>query len=354
MRYDELKQYIIENNKIDDILNSLECVGVKRHSKEFRCGLPRDYNTNRISIKINTLKVKIYSREEIIRGDIFTLVMNICNCSFPKSIKKIHDILNLKYSFNDLNKNKENKQIDILDIFKKATYRQHNIKEDMPIYENVCSEYLSIPYLGWVREGILPRTQAIFGIGYSRDKNRIVIPHRYWCGDTNQYVGVMGRTLIENYDILDIPKYFPLKKFPKSMNLYGLQENYEEIQRKGYVNVYESEKSVLKRHSRLDGTGVALCCHEMSEEQIRILISLDVDIIIQMDKDVSLNHVRSMCEKLYHIRNVYYVYDEYGLLNDKESPADKLNKIYQALWNRKVKYNDEEHQKYLEYIKSKE
>jgi DNA primase len=135
------------------------------------------------------------------------------------------------------------------------------------------------------------------------------------------------------------------------MNLYGLQENYKNIQEKGYVNVFEAEKSTLKRHSRLDYTGVSLGGHELSEEQAKILIGLNVDIIIQMDKDVPLNHVRSLCEMFYGIRPVYYVFDTFGLLEKKESPADKPNKVYNVLWNRKIKYDESEHQKYLKGLK---
>lgn len=344
----DLKEYIIENDETVKILEYLDCVDIKESSKEYRCSSPLNENSTALVIRKETLSVKCYSSGSEFKGDIFTLTMKIKELTFSQSLKKIHEILGLKY--NGVSKSKENKK-DILNIFKKVKNRSIFYDKNLKIYnEDILSEYIQIPYIGWVREGILPNTQKEFQIGYSQNTDRITVPHRYWSGDVNDYVGVMGRTLNEDYDILKIPKYLTLKKFPKTMNLYGLQENYNTIQEAGYVNVFESEKSVLKRHSRNDKTGVAVGCHELSIEQIRILISLDVDIIVIMDKDVDINHIRSMCEPFYGIRNVYYVFDEYGMLKSKESPADKHNKVFNVLWNRKIKYDKTEHDKYLKYM----
>ena len=72
-----------------------------------------------------------------------------------------------------------------------------------------------------------------------------------------------------------IKKYFITPSYPKSYNLFGLWEHKEDIKRLGYVVVYESEKSVLKRDSLLDYSGVALSGHTISDEQVRILIGLN-------------------------------------------------------------------------------
>ena len=350
----ELKEYIIQNNKIIDVLNAIGCFKIKSYKKEYRCGSPSHDNSTSISIKKDTLKIKIYGKdEEKIKGDLFTLVMNIKSLTFPQSIKYIHEVLGIKYIGYTFSKKQDQCKVDILRIFKKASkeYIDYTNEELLIFNEDICSEFIKMPYIGWIREGIMPNTQNIFSVGYSSRYNRVVLPQRYWCGSKNQYVGVIGRTLVDNYEIFDIPKYFPLYKFPKSMNIYGLQENYEGIQKAGYLNLAESEKAVLKRHSKLDYTCVALGGHQISIEQAKILIGLDVSIIIQMDKDISLQHIRSLCEIFYGIRNTYYIYDTFGLLGEKESPADKPNKIYNVLWNRKVKYDEYEHDQYLKELK---
>lgn len=338
----ELKEYIIQNDKLKYILESIDCFKIKSYTKEYRCGNPMHDNSTSVAINKESLMIKIYGKENKIKGDIYTLVMDSKNINFSQALKYIHKLLGLKYT--GIEKRKDDSvKVDILSVFTKhIKHKSYNSDANLEILQNdIADEYISCPYIEWVKEGILPFTQEIFGIGYSSKSNRVVIPHRYWCGMNNEYVGVIGRTLIKNYDMFDIPKYFPLHKYPKSMNVYGLNENYASIQKAGYVVVYESEKSPMKRHSRLDGTGVSLCGHEISDEQVKILISLNIDIIIAMDKDISLEHVESMCDKFYGIRPVYYIYDDLGLLKDKESPADKHNKVYKVLFDRKVKYSRE-------------
>jgi hypothetical protein len=110
----------------------------------------------------------------------------------------------------------------------------------------------------------------------------------------------------------------------------------------------ESEKGVLKRYSKLDGTCVAICGHNMSLEQTKILISLNVDIIIAMDRGIDLNTIRGICESFYNIRNVYYLYDKDGkYLKDKESPSDLSDAKFYDMLREKILYDKKEHELYL-------
>jgi len=341
----ELKQYILDNNKLQEILKSLDCHGIKEYTKELRCGLPNHTSNNNIAINKETLSTKIFqSDSEIIRGDLLTLVMTIKNISFPEANKYLHKLLGLEYKFK-IKEDKSDKK-DPLNVFKKVKRKRCVVNlDDIELYdEGIIKEYIPLPHIDWIRtDGILPFTCELFKVGYSADKRRITLPWRIWYGEENDFAGVIGRTTIKEYSMLDIPKYFPLKKFPKSMHLYGLQENYKTIQEAGYVLVYESEKSTLKRHSRKDGTGVSIGSHCLSEEQVKILIGLNVSVIIAYDKDVSLQYIRSECEKFKFIRPIYFIYDKYDLLEDKMSPADASNTIFNYLLKHKIKYDKSEH-----------
>jgi len=348
MTANELIQYILDNDKTVYILENLGCHHLKEYSKEYRCGLPSHSSKDAISVKKETLKTKIYqSDSNIIRGNIFTLCMNIKNISFSDSNRYVHNLFGLEYKFN--HKKKDDMQFnDPLEIFKKVKSKRHSYDLNPEIYsDEMLKEYVPYPHIDWIREGIMPWTCEKFKIGYSNQKKRIIIPERYWCGSENDYLGIMGRTIVKEYSMLDIPKYLAIKPYPRSINLYGLQENYQHIQEYGYVNVCESQKGVLKRHSKNDPTFCALGCHDISNEQIKILIGLDVDIIIQVDKDISIQHIRSICENFYSIRNVYYIFDKWDLLQSKESPTDVNNKIYKFLWKYKTKYDEKEHKLYL-------
>lgn len=351
----ELIEYIIKNDKTEYILEKLGCHDIKEHPREFRAGLPDRPNKTALSVKKETLKIKIYNaNNDSSRGDIFTLCQLIKDLSFPEANKYLHQILNLEYKFNTKIKPKIDIE-DPLHLFKKIKKRAFKINiDEIPIYDEVIlDDYIPYCHIDWIREGIMPHTAEKFKIGYSDRNKRIIIPHRYWSGTENDYMGIIGRTTIKEYDMLDIPKYFAIKPFSKSANLYGLQENYKGIQEAGYVVIYESEKSVLKRHSLNDHTGVSLCCHEISQEQVKILISLNVDIIIAMDKDIGIEHIRSICDKFYGIRNIYYMYDKYDLLKEKESPADKSNKIFNYLLKYKINYDEKERREYLRWQEKK-
>lgn len=353
MNANELKEYIIKNNKIPIVLEKVGCHEIKEYATEYRAALPNKTNATAVMVKKDNLFTAVNSSDINCTGDIFVLLMQLKQLSFGKANKLMHEYLNLNYSYSST-KIVDNKS-DLLDIFKNVQHQTCIVNRDMEIYDDtILQEYINLPHISWVREGIMPFACEKFKIGYSFDKKRIIIPWRYWCGcDENQFVGIVGRTTIPHYDELGIPKYFAIKPFSKGKNIYGLYENYQTIQQKGYVTVFEAEKSTLKRYSLKDGTAVSIGSHTVSDEQVKILIGLNVDIIIAFDEDVKLNDIHKECEKFYGIRNVFYIYDKWGILNKKESPADKPNKQYEFLFKYKVKYGDTQHKEWLKWLKEK-
>ena len=357
----ELIEYVINNNLINVIIDDLGCHDLKEYSTELRCGLPGHKNKTSISIKKDTLKTKIYQSDSgVLYGDIITLVMHIKNISFVEANKYLHKLFGLKYKYKNTKnkgKNKQEEKQDPLEIFKKIKRKRKSVNiHDIEIYDNtIIEEYEPCLFIDWVKEdGIMEFTRKRFNIGYSYKHKRIVVPVRYWAGEEDDYIGIIGRTSIPNYDLLDIPKYYPLKPYPKGINLYGLQENYRSIQENNLIVIMESEKSVLKRHSRLDETVVAVGSHNLSDEQVKILIGVNCDLVLAYDKDISLKHIRSECERFYGIRNISYIYDKYDLLNEKDSPADAPNKIYNYLLKHRVIYDEREHKEYLKELKELE
>lgn len=342
----ELKEYIIENNCIEQILLSLECHDLCEYQSEWRAALPQGNNKTAICVKKDSLSIAIRSSEENKRGDIFTLIMTIKNISFGNANKYIHKVLGLNYSYS---KNKKEDKYDPLAIFKKIKRQRYMIDKDIPIYDETCmKEYIDLPYIDWVREGVLTFACKRFNIGYSYDRKRIVIPERKWDGDDNEYIGISGRTTVANYELFDIPKFLKLSNtYPKGMNVYGLNENYKTIQEAGYCVVLEAQKSVLKRYSRKDGTAVAIGNCEFTEAQVRILISLNVEIVVALDEGIDIHHIRKECDKFYPIRKVSYIYDKWDLIEkgSKDSPADKQNKIYNFLLKHRVIYDESERRK---------
>ena len=340
----ELKEYLTNNpNKIEMILEDLGFHKIKNHGEYITCAVEGYNNPNGVSVLIDGLLVNSFTTHYEFKGHLFDLVANVkVYINFGDTMRYIHTLLGLKYDYNG----KTSKPRDsVLDFFKKydrgsRSHTSNNIKNYSD--EEIEKLYDKCPYIGWVQEGILPSVQEKFGVGFHESSNRVVVIHRMW--DSGKVCGVIGRTLRSKTEIelFDIPKYFPIIKYKKSMNLFGLWENKEEIKKNNEVIIVESEKAVMQLMSKGYGNVVAVGCHDLSEEQVRILISLDVDITIAYDKDIELDFVKKECSKFKGMRNIYYIYDELGLLKDKESPADKHVKIWRALYKRKVKYKGEE------------
>lgn len=356
MNADELKEYISEHDYIPKILESLECHDIKEYQNEWRAALPDKTNKTAVCVKKESLSSAIRTSGGNKSGDIFTLVMEIRGITFGNANRYLHKLLGIQYIYNRKKQDKIDTN-DPLRIFKKVRRRHKTVNIDIPIYDDTCvREYINLPYIEWVREGIMPFTCERFNIGYSYDRKRIVIPERKWDGDDNEYIGVSGRTTIKNYELLDIPKYFKLSDtYPKGLNVYGLNENYKAIQEAGYTVVMEGQKSVLKRHSRKDCTGTAIGNCELTDTQVKILISLNVEICICLDEGIDINHIRKECEKFYRIRKVSYMYDRWHLIpkGSKDSPADMNNKTFNFMFKHRIIYDESEHKKYLEYVNKK-
>lgn len=266
MTISELKKYIHENNKTEYILEQIGCHHIKYHSNGYyTCANINGDNTHAITVyNDENLNCINYTRSLDKPSDLITLVGFNMNLSFVESVKYLHKLLGLKYNYNkNYNKSKHGEdKVDPLEIFKKIKRNRNKVDiKDIEIYDNtIIEEYVPLPHINWIREGILLFTCEVFSIGYSFKKNRIVIPWHYWCGAKNDIVGVMGRSTLSNEqcDMLNIPKYLPLKAFPKSLHIYGLQQNYKNIINSNLVYVLESEKSVLKLHSRGIKNAVAI------------------------------------------------------------------------------------------------
>lgn len=340
MDIQSLKEYVFENNKIPDVLNGLGCSQIKFHNKHnyFSSTQADGDNPQGVNIKNNKfLSYRSHSRSISYEAkkDIVDLIKVSLSLDFRQSIKWLHKLLGLNFTYEKKKESQE--KIDPLRIFKKVKLRKAkcNMFDFSTLDESVLYDFVPYVHIDFYREGIMPWTISKFGLGYSYKYRRTIIPLRYWM--TGQLLGTNTRTSVENYEVLDIEKYFITPGYPKAINLFGLWENYDGIQKAGYTVVYESEKSVLKRHSLRDYTGVALSGHIMSDEQIKILIGLNVDIIIALDNDVPLDEIKYMCSKFKGIRNVYYIKDKHDLLGAKDSPADAKNKIFEYLMKYKIK-----------------
>lgn len=352
MTVNELKRYIYEESKIEYILEQIGCHDIKlnRQKEYFSAAQPDGDNPQGVNIRNNEyLNYRSFSRNISFEDgkDLISLVEEIKCLSFLETVKFLHELLGLEFTMQ--RKQEKKKKLDPLGLFKKirdkTKYGAINVDDIHVLDEELLNDYMPLLHIDFFREGIMPWTREKFNLAYSYRYKRMVIPHRYWA--TGELVGFNMRTMVENWKEFGIKKYILTSGYNKHLNLYGLWDNYESIQKAGYVVVAESEKSVLKRDSLGDGTVVALSGKTLSDEQVRILIGLNVEIIFAMDNDMDINEIRFMCEKFKNIRKVSYIRDSWDILGKKDAPMDASNKNYLYLFKNRIVYNNEEHEKYL-------
>lgn len=350
----DLKQYIFKNHKIEFVLEKLNCHNIRYNDRReyYSASFPDGDNPQGINIRNNEyLNYRSFSRNVSYEDckDIISLVEYIKKCNFVDAVKYLHEILGIEYTpYKKQEKKEKRNPLDIFEKIKKGR-RKTDVADIHFMQEETLDEYVPLLHISWFKEGIMPWTAKKFGLAYSYRRKRVIIPMRHWI--TGKLLGINARTTIENWKELGIKKYFITPTYQKGLNIFGLYENYDFIQKAGYVVVYESEKSVLKRDSLNDSTGVALSGHTLSSEQASILIGLNVEIIIALDKDINVAEVRHMCEKFYRIRPVSYIYDKWDLIGANDSPADARNRIFNHLLKWRVKYDEKEHKRYIDELK---
>lgn len=354
-----LKKYIYENNKIEFILEKIGCGHIVYHpNKEYySCSNHNGDNASAINVKNNEyLNVVNWTRAKDFddNSDIITLVQYNKNMSFREAFKYIHEILGLKFTWETVVKKEKNipEEVYFMEkIREKTKYGILDVGEIQSLDEEILNDYIPLLHIDWVREGIMQWTRDKFGLCYSHKYKRVVIPIRHW--STGELVATNMRTTVENYNEFGIKKYFLTSGYNKSLNLFGLYENYDAIQKAGYVVVYEAEKSVLKRDSLCDSTGVAVSGHTLSAEQAAILYGLNVEVIFAFDNDVPVEEIWHSCEKVCKGRKVSYIQNKNNIMSLKDSPADCCNNDYQYLFDNRITYGKEQQSLYDKSLKKK-
>ena len=332
-----------DSERIEQILSSLGFHKIQDKGDYITCAIPNHNNPTGLSVLKENLYCNAFSTHMDFKGGIFDLIayMNKYE-NFSDTMRWCHKILGLKYEYNG--KKEEPKEDSILNFFKKyktKPNKKSTKEKELRFYtdEEIFGMYVRCPYANWIKEGITAKTQEQFSIGYHFDSKRVVIPHRHW--KTGEIVGLIGRTICSDEEIeyFDIAKYFPIIPYKKGCNLYGLWENRQRIEEVKEVIIFEAEKSVMKMKSRGINNCVSVGCHDLSEEQVKILLSLNVnEIIIAYDSDVDVSLVAMECKKFKGLKSVSAILNKDNILGEKESPADVCLKDFTFLYDNRVKY----------------
>lgn len=178
-------------------------------------------------------------------------------------------------------------------VYKSLKERYSVVRKEVQLPEyspNVLDCFIKYYPPEWLNDGISKLAMDKFNISYSISQNKIIIPHYDIDG---RLVGIRGRTLNE-WEIDNVGKYAPIQvegvwyKHPLSMNLYGLNKTFMDIQRNGICYLFESEKSVMQMDSfNIPNCSAAVCGSNFNKYQLNILMKFCApsEVVICFDKE---------------------------------------------------------------------
>ena len=288
--------------------------------------------------------------------DIYELVIRArriqgITLTFPQAVKYVANVTN-NMLYSDVLEKLTQKIDDWEWINKfKSIKKKKSIPQLTEISEHILEIFCSYPHEAWLSEGISKESMKKYQISYWDVGNQIIIPHR----DINgRLIGIRGRHLSKT-DVEAGRKYMPINVEGKELshklgcNLYGLCQNEEAIRRIGKVIVFESEKSVLLCDTfyHQNNFSVAVCGSNISDTQCMLLRGLGVnEVMIAFDKefvdsnsniaDLYWQKLIKQAKKLTPYFTVYILWDQWDLLGQKDSPADRGKDVLEALMKNKI------------------
>lgn len=191
----------------------------------------------------------------------------------------------------------------------------------------------------WINEGIRQEIMDMFGVRVNHRDNRIVYPVYDIDGNL---INVKGRTRYKNYKDLRIPKYINYYPIGTMDYFQGLNFTLPYVKEQNEVIIFESVKSVMKAFGWGYKNGASAEKHTLTDEQVKLLVKLRVNIVFAFDSDISYadKDIKKTIDVLKRITNVYVVYDRKKLLGGKEAknaPVDLSREIWEQLYYNKTK-----------------
>lgn len=327
MEVQRLKEHILDNNLVPDILFELGCHHIKSRSDMVQAANPDGDNVTAICVYLNeNLTTLNYTRQILPSGqtrttDIMDLISYIRECSFFSTIKWLCGFCGLDYYADE---EEVPESLQILQFLSQMNKECGSEEDDMsplkPIDSKVLDYYLPVGNILFEKDGISLSTQRFFGISYDPQTNRLVIPIYSEIGDL---VGIKGRIFQEEIEEGQ-NKYLYLFNCNKGKVLFGLDKNLDAIIRQGKVYVAESEKAVMQMYD-MGYYGVATGGSKISKYQINMLTRLGVQIIFAYDKDIEEEELKKISEQFVEGVPVYAIIDKDNILSEKESPSDNMD-----------------------------
>ncbi|MCR8641414.1 DNA primase [Paenibacillus sp. N1-5-1-14] len=341
----EIKQTLLEENRIQELLEKMECECIKERSNRYEAQLPdKFYSDNSRSVQVylnESISCKIRSKGISYGMDIYGLVSYIVFDIYDeteqlknlyKAKKWICEQLGYQSTYSPIVVKSD--PLKWLKDVRKKRMKPKRVFNDNEIYEeNMLNQYVMFPHKKYIDEGIEYETQIEFQVGYDVQSERIIFPVYNAYGEL---ISVKARTLDPDYKIKDIPKFLYFPNFNKMIELYNWHRALYYILEKKEVIIFEAEKSCWLSSQFGRRNCVAISGDDLSEYQVDLIKNLgnDIKIIIALDKDKAPDDFIKQARKFGHTRVIYAMWDSNDLLSKelKQSPVDVSKKVFDMLY----------------------
>lgn len=316
----ELKEYILDNEYIEQILDNLGCGHIRHRGEYISASNPDGNNTQAVIVYLNENLTCINYTRQIAKNkrttDIFDLVAFYKDCSFPEALKYVHSLLGLDYY---AEREELCESLQILRMLKDMHTDTDNTDNTpvKPISEKILTYYLPYGNKMFEKDNISLSVQQEFEVGYCPASNYITIPVRDSLGTL---CGVKGRYFGQPDE--RHTRYTYLEKCNKAKVLYGYWQNRDYIKRSKFLYIVESEKAVQQLATIGVRNVVATGGKTISQFQIELITRTGCTPILALDQDVQENELQDIANMFMDGVSVYAIIDKENILGEKESPSD--------------------------------
>jgi DNA primase len=329
LSFNDLLGKIYEDNKVELILESLECHNIhyEQNNTLLVAALPNGDNKRSVQVRLNEcLTTKIRSKG--VYGSIYDLVMYIKKCTFYNAYLYLLNVCrydeNTKYVENPLawlNKIKRQRQYYDIDEI------------ELPILnETILNQFIYKPINKFLKDGISQQTLDFYKVGFDVMTQRITIPIRDLEGNL---IGVKGRYI---YDYKNTEKYLYIKPYcaDQSKTFFNYHNALPYIKGKNEVIIGEAEKFPMQMRTMGIYNVISIGSSGISRFQLQTLLNLQCDIVLAYDKGIDWEIILKDYSIFEGRRNLYAIMDDFDLLPDKHSPSDDGIDFWNTLYNSKT------------------
>ena len=314
----EIKEKLVENpEKLVELLENFSFEHINHRNTEIRFARSDSGGAN-ISIRLkNNPYCVVFDWSRGVTTDIISYIIQEKNVEFREVLQTTKKILGLGNDW------RPQQKCELFGgIYRNITRPNKEIQ--LKTYnESALIQYERCGNLRFLRDGISLDAQKFWGIRFSVEDNRIIIPIR---NEYSDLVGAKGR--LNDDDDEENPKYLYTIPVAMSQLLYGYSENYQYLYGNDVILV-ESEKSVMQAWDFGVRNIVALGSHSLSEKQTKLLLQLQPKrIIIAMDEGLEFEHTKRNADMIKNFGGMlaaeiwYWDSDQDLDILPKSSPTD--------------------------------